>query len=501
MNPESIEEIFNEHQNENFDMVPVDRSLDPIKVANYLKSFKNDYNRYFAETIIVNTLYINYDNFKSKLIESFERFKTNIKDKPFMIMFSCDKIGSETWLTHILWPKITQLNFQGFMTSHGDDFVYRQYVEDILIIDDCAYSGNNILTTIDITTYILKESFTFHLVVPFISDSLMDNLKSMKSDFATNIEGANSNFNVEYYNVNKLLFIEKNIDLFFPNGIDDIEKYKSVFDLQMVGCPIYFDHKVANNFGTFPSIYLEGLDDSGIKHGSLLKTDPSRYVIEYIANFYKDILPKKEKQKDDFQDIIDVLENITIVETEEDLISKEINVGYIGTEYKDYNVDKSKYYDIYKTLSKSNYDVYHISEIIPNKLYLGPYEVNPLELSKLGITHIVSCGFGLNTGKFNSFIVKQYDILDSPNQDITPILIDSCDYIRKLLKNSIKVYVYCLAGISRSASVVIGYIGKNGRTINGSYPSFLDSYNYVYSKRSAIHPNESFCYQLIKYLS
>lgn len=50
--------------------------------------------------------------------------------------------------------------------------------------------------------------------------------------------------------------------------------------------PIYFDHKVANSFGSFPQIYLQGLyyhNNEAKYYGSLFEKDPSREVIEKFA--------------------------------------------------------------------------------------------------------------------------------------------------------------------------------------------------------------------------
>lgn len=53
--------------------------------------------------------------------------------------------------------------------------------------------------------------------------------------------------------------------------------------------------------------------------------------------------------------------------------------------------------------------------------------------------------------------------------------------------------VYCVAGVSRSASICIAYLMKYNKL------SLLEAYNYVKLRRSRIKPNCGFFKQLIEY--
>jgi hypothetical protein len=61
-------------------------------------------------------------------------------------------------------------------------------------------------------------------------------------------------------------------------------------DLQLtsIGFPIYFDHKVANDFASYPMIYLEGYipHDRQAPIGSLLRKLPSRSMIEFVQRLH-----------------------------------------------------------------------------------------------------------------------------------------------------------------------------------------------------------------------
>ena len=78
----------------NWDMDPLDRSIDPIKTHKYLSSLEDDRDYNFVKDIIANTTYINFEKFKNSLIDSFEKFKRYIGDKPFYILLPFKPIGT-----------------------------------------------------------------------------------------------------------------------------------------------------------------------------------------------------------------------------------------------------------------------------------------------------------------------------------------------------------------------------------------------------------------------
>jgi len=55
------------------------------------------------------------------------------------------------------------------------------------------------------------------------------------------------------------------------------------------------------------------------------------------------------------------------------------------------------------------------------------------------------------------------------------------------------IIVHCLAGVSRSVSLVIAYFIKHKRL------SFAETYDLIKSRRRVIHPNDGFVKQLKKF--
>lgn len=82
---------------------------------------------------------------------------------------------------------------------------------------------------------------------------------------------------------------------------------------------------------------------------------------------------------------------------------------------------------------------------------------------------------------------------DATGEKISPYFEIANKFIDSQLKKGTRVLVHCYAGISRSASIVIGYL------INRYGMTFSDAYSYVKDKRSIIDPNIGFVYQLYAY--
>lgn len=136
------------------------------------------------------------------------------------------------------------------------------------------------------------------------------------------------------------------------------------------------------------------------------------------------------------------------------------------------------------------------SEIIEGKLYLGGYYIacdwDKLEENK--ITHIINLSGDTCINVFQDKLeYKTYYVLDTPQESIEGVLYDSIEWIDTKLKenNENRIYVHCQEGVSRSSSIVIGYLmWKYSK-------SFNDASDYVKERRSTSSPNIGFTYQLL----
>jgi protein-tyrosine phosphatase len=154
------------------------------------------------------------------------------------------------------------------------------------------------------------------------------------------------------------------------------------------------------------------------------------------------------------------------------------------------------------TLSKipkpTNYNKNTISTLLNNKIYFGSYynaSKNISLLKNYGITHIINLSEIKPNLSINEFKYINFKIPDSPLFNFSIKFDEIFKNIIDITKNNGKIYIHCAKGISRSATILIAFIGK---LLN---LDFLTAYKYVYIKRPCIKPNIGFCIELIEYLS
>ncbi|KAI9142186.1 protein-tyrosine phosphatase-like protein [Paraphysoderma sedebokerense] len=140
----------------------------------------------------------------------------------------------------------------------------------------------------------------------------------------------------------------------------------------------------------------------------------------------------------------------------------------------------------------------HPFEIIPGKVYLGTLShVNSADsLRMFGITHVLSLvNVEAPVGISNvCHLVKPID--DSNTQDIVEnnFLNDAILWVKRAIDEGGAVFVHCLVGISRSATVVLAYLVKHHNM------ALKDAYHHVIQRRPIIDPNPSFWKQLCRFL-
>ncbi|PHT62338.1 Protein-tyrosine-phosphatase MKP1 [Capsicum annuum] len=114
-------------------------------------------------------------------------------------------------------------------------------------------------------------------------------------------------------------------------------------------------------------------------------------------------------------------------------------------------------------------------------------------LKQNGITHVLNCvGFVCPEYFKCDFVYWTLWLQDIPSEDITSILYDVFDYFEDVREQHGRVFVHCYQGVSRSTSLVIGYLmWREGQ-------SFDDAFEYVKSARGIADPNIGFSCQLLQ---
>ena len=133
---------------------------------------------------------------------------------------------------------------------------------------------------------------------------------------------------------------------------------------------------------------------------------------------------------------------------------------------------------------------YNDLDKIEDNLYLGDYSssVDIRQLKDLGIKKVLTV-MDYNGGPNydpKEFIHKRIDILDNCPQNILQYLGECLNFI----KGEEKVLVHCMAGASRSATVVIAYLMWIKKW------EYEQTFDYVKSKRPIVRPNDGFQDQL-----
>ena len=135
--------------------------------------------------------------------------------------------------------------------------------------------------------------------------------------------------------------------------------------------------------------------------------------------------------------------------------------------------------------------LFHDMDEITEKLYLGNIRgaENIDKIKKLGIKKVLSLIEELLWPVYkesDNIIHKKFTIYDFEQQNIIKYFGECINFI----DGEEKVLVHCMAGASRSASVVIAYLMWKEKK------SFKDALDFVSNKRSSVFPNDGFKDQL-----
>lgn len=114
-------------------------------------------------------------------------------------------------------------------------------------------------------------------------------------------------------------------------------------------------------------------------------------------------------------------------------------------------------------------------------------------LLRYKVSHVLNVAYGVTNLFSDRLVYKTLQILDLPDTDITSYFKECSSFIDEAKEQSGVVLVHCNAGVSRSSSIVIGYLMLQEGL------SFDDAFNQVKTVRSSIRPNPGFYQQLQSY--
>jgi dual specificity protein phosphatase 1B len=131
------------------------------------------------------------------------------------------------------------------------------------------------------------------------------------------------------------------------------------------------------------------------------------------------------------------------------------------------------------------------ADLVVHRMYISSLRVAGHEptLRRLNITHILTV-CPMRPSHYEGITYKLVSISDSPDCRIDLKFGECFEFIRSALASGGTILIHCFQGISRSASVVIGYL------IFYNNMDFTQAFNHLKSRRSMINPNFGFIKQL-----
>ncbi|XP_050310442.1 dual specificity protein phosphatase 21 [Anthonomus grandis grandis] len=135
-----------------------------------------------------------------------------------------------------------------------------------------------------------------------------------------------------------------------------------------------------------------------------------------------------------------------------------------------------------------------ISFLTDHLVLTSATSICPEVINILKITSVISCAAELPDMPLSSEIgYHKVNVSDSPHSDLSVYFGRATDLIHQVASVRGRTLVFCVAGISRSATVCIAYLMRYCNL------TLLEAYNYVKLRRPKIRPNCGFFEQLIAY--
>eukprot|EP00930_Biecheleria_cincta_P002511 TRINITY_DN103523_c0_g1_i1.p1 TRINITY_DN103523_c0_g1~~TRINITY_DN103523_c0_g1_i1.p1 ORF type:complete len:322 (+),score=54.42 TRINITY_DN103523_c0_g1_i1:13-978(+) len=133
------------------------------------------------------------------------------------------------------------------------------------------------------------------------------------------------------------------------------------------------------------------------------------------------------------------------------------------------------------------------SEILKGFLFLGDaHNASSIsQLHKYGITRILSVVTSPEIGVHEGIERKYFCIRDSEDEHIAAFFSPACEFIERAKNDEARLLVHCMAGRSRSASVVLAFLMRSEGM------SLLDAFELTKRKRPIVFPNVGFWQQLM----
>lgn len=203
------------------------KNINANKLGEYLE--QNAKNKIYILKIVENIVYISTQELLEMVKRSFNKF---VKEVPIYNLFiPSGKIGSEHYLMLNLRDKLNPVSIIKDNNIPTNDY-------PILIIDDAVLSSHNMCSHIDNLRYETGCKNKIYIVVGILSSKKVQVM------------------NDKYFNAE--IFADKIYDNLLPNSL--FQNYTFEYFYENFKCetefviPVFFEHKIANEFGCYSFI-------------------------------------------------------------------------------------------------------------------------------------------------------------------------------------------------------------------------------------------------------
>lgn len=227
-----------------------------------------------ALEFIMKTTYISYNTFVNVLKKCVNEMLLNIKSNVLQFYMASDDINykykSSYWI--IMHIK-TFIDMNKYTIKIVDKIDNLDLNNTVILADDASYSGSQISNFLEEFSNL---KCNIYILIPFISNT---SINLITLSFKEN------NINGDLYFVNKNKYIMKPIfELMDNNKIIKLFKYYTKDGNNIREYPIYFDHKVADSYSSFPLIYSYGVIPNEYNKKIIIECKEKRMPLKDVFN-------------------------------------------------------------------------------------------------------------------------------------------------------------------------------------------------------------------------
>lgn len=134
-----------------------------------------------------------------------------------------------------------------------------------------------------------------------------------------------------------------------------------------------------------------------------------------------------------------------------------------------------------------------MSQITEDLFLCGLRGLTRENLKKNGITLVINVTNDLIDDPVPGIRYLRYPAVDDPSQNLAKYFHPAADVIHETIRSGGKVVVHCMAGVSRSCTLILAYLVKYRNM------TLREAFKFVRQRRSIVHPNYGFFQQLIDF--